>query len=116
MSTLIASHDGNIPHLVSPRLVDGCQPGSGWRTLAGRRAALPAASLVRPPPGAGPSRRPGGGLAAARPQPADQLTPERPADRPGRRVGPEQLAEPVLLILGRVALQFGPEMFLGGWS
>src|ERR1700728_2221517 len=62
ISTLIAGHDGDIPHLVSPRLVDGCQPGSRRRPPARRRAALPAAGLERPPPGAGPPRRRRGGL------------------------------------------------------
>jgi hypothetical protein len=76
ISTLIAGHDGDIPHLVSPRLVDGCQPGSRRRPLARRRAALPAAGLERPPPGAEPPRRRRGGL-AGRPQlaaePAERL-------------------------------------------
>jgi len=47
MSTLIAGRDGDIPHLVSPRLADGRQPGSRRRPLARRRAALPAAGLER---------------------------------------------------------------------
>jgi len=75
MSTLIAGRDGDIPHLVSPRLADGRQPGSRRRPLARRRAALPAAGLERPPPGAEPPRR--RGRLADRPQlaaePAERL-------------------------------------------
>jgi hypothetical protein len=47
---------------------------------------------------------------------ADQFAPQRPADRPGRRVGIQQLAEPVLLLVrrGQVPLQLGLQQLVAG--
>jgi hypothetical protein len=66
--------------------------------------------------------RPGPAVRQARlkfgPEPvelADQFAPQRPADRPGRRVGIQRLAEPVLLLVRRsqVPLQLGLQLVAG---
>ena len=79
------------------------------------RGRQPLQAPVRQPPGT-VAPRPGPAIRLARlefgPEPvemADQLTPQRPPDRPGRRVGAQYLTEPILPIVrrGQVTLQLG---------
>ena len=90
-----------------------------WRRRDGDRGCQ-RPGLQRPPPRAGPPVRvtpPRACPPQLVPEPvevADQLPAQRPADRLGRRVGAQQLAELVLLLLGRgqVLLQLGLQLAL----